>query len=101
MQFEAGPKYTLLRRTYDIRFMYDTMPNGTVQTTCTISCVNPKIQRGPERFHEIARGVAHQSVKDTFNKDTGRKVALARAVQTFPKASRKAAWQAYLNRKNR
>jgi hypothetical protein len=99
MQFSAGPK--ALNNQYDIRFMYDQMPDGTVQTTCTISYIDPHIQRGPERFHEVARGVAQQSVNDTFNKETGRKVSLARAVHSFPKVSRKAAWQAYLNRKKR
>ena len=99
MQFEAGPIGTALRRKYDIRFMYDTMPDGTVKTTCTISYVDPKIERGPEKYHEISRGVSIWNGKDQWDKNVGRHYALTRAIQTFPKASRKAAWEAYLNRR--
>jgi len=82
---------------YDIRFQYKTSLDLTV-TTCVISFVNPTIKSGPEKYHELMRGTAQQSFRDTFNKDVGRRVALARAVSILPKKNRKLAWEAYLNR---
>lgn len=86
-------------QTYDIRFMYDQMPDGTVLTTCTISHVDPHITSGPTKYRAVALGEARQSVHDTFNKEIGRRIALSRATQDFPKQNRRLAWEAYFNRK--
>jgi len=86
---------------FDIRFKYDRLDDGTVKTACSISFVDPNIDHGPAKYRVCAIGIAMQSVKDTFVKDTGRKVAMTRALKQFKdKYTRKAAWFAYQTRKN-
>ena len=92
-------RFTIGVSDYDIRFSYKTLENGTVETTATISFIDPHIASGRERFKPLYSGNAQQSVRDTFKKDTGRKVALARALAHLPRASRKIAWEAYHSRK--
>ena len=46
----------------------------------------------------IGVGNASCTINDCFCKETGRKIALARAVSTLPKPERKKVWKAYLNR---
>ena len=46
----------------------------------------------------IGMGNASCTINDCFCKETGRKIALARAVSTLPKPERKKVWKAYLNR---
>lgn len=48
----------------------------------------------------VHEGYALCSVKDTYNKETGRKVSLARAIQDLPKEVRTEIWGAYLARKS-
>jgi len=45
-------------------------------------------------------GWAHCSKQDQFCKETGRKVALARAVKPLDKATRKRVWEAYFGRRS-
>lgn len=49
----------------------------------------------------IALGSAQRSLKDQFNKETGRKIALTRALASLPKEDRRLAWEAYFGRKPR
>jgi hypothetical protein len=46
-------------------------------------------------------GVAKCMEGDTFNKELGRKLALARAAVGFPREARKALWAAYWGRKEK
>lgn len=45
-------------------------------------------------------GEAYCSTMDTFNKEIGRKVSLARAVQPLPREERRAIWEAYFSRRH-
>jgi len=47
---------------------------------------------------EKSKGVAYQNPQDEYNKECGRKIALARALELFPKKDRKKFWEAYLTR---
>jgi len=85
---------------FDIRFKYDRQCDGTVKTVCSISSVDPGIPSGPMKYSVAAMGIATQSVRDTFVKETGRKVAMTRALASFKdKRTRQAAWFAYQTRK--
>jgi len=46
----------------------------------------------------VTVGNASCAINDCFCKETGRKIALTRAVSTLPKSERKKVWEAYLNR---
>lgn len=46
-----------------------------------------------------AVGEAKCDMRDNFNKETGRKLSLARAIEMFPKNVRTEIWDSYLNRK--
>ena len=91
-------KFNVSGTEYDIRFKYVKNESGQVETKCKISRVNPDLV-GSERYSVVVTGNAMQSVRDRFNKQTGRKVALTRAANAFSndKADRKAVWDAYLS----
>lgn len=61
-----------------------------IVTTCYIK---------DDKLTPIENNHAYCSVKDNFNKEKGRKISLARAMQYFDKPVRKEIWEAYLNRK--
>jgi hypothetical protein len=44
-------------------------------------------------------GIAQCPEHDTFCKEAGRKISLARAIASFPKADRRKFWEAYFGRK--
>lgn len=44
---------------------------------------------------EMITSTARCSKRDQFNRNTGRKIALARALTSFPRYERRAFWQAY------
>lgn len=46
-------------------------------------------------------GCAHLHPKDRYNRETGRKVSLAKAIKGWDRADRKAVWEAYLNRRSK
>jgi len=46
----------------------------------------------------VLEGEAYCSRLDNFNKETGRKLSLKRAIAKFPKTIRREIWNAYLNR---
>ncbi len=81
---------------YRIVFSHEQCPDGPrikSVTTCRIVVkVNGTIQLW-------SSGYAYCSVKDVFSKETGRKVALTRALKEFDKEFRTRAWKAYLGRK--
>lgn len=57
-----------------------------------------KIEKGVENRKPLARGVTFCSTSDNFNRITGRKIALSRALlNMFPydKVSRAAVWEVY------
>uniref|UniRef100_A0A6M3IK71 Uncharacterized protein n=1 Tax=viral metagenome TaxID=1070528 RepID=A0A6M3IK71_9ZZZZ len=47
---------------------------------------------------DVGHGIANCSVGDAFCKETGRKLALTRALRDLPKPVRKAIWEAYFQR---
>lgn len=49
----------------------------------------------------IAGGVACRNPKDPLNYETGRRIALTRALSSLPKEDRRLAWEAYFGRKPR
>ena len=54
-----------------------------------------------DRWAAVAQGEARCSLDDRFQKETGRKLALQRAVAHFPQVLRGTIWDAYLSRKER
>lgn len=46
----------------------------------------------------ISYGLTQCSVSDNYNKETGRKISLTRALSDLPKKDRATIWNAYLNR---
>ena len=71
--------------------------NGTIvfycgRTECIITERNPKT----EEDEVIYYGEAYCSVNDTFDKSVGRKLSLARALETAPKDFRTKVWKLYL-----
>jgi hypothetical protein len=50
------------------------------------------------RVKDRLMGIACCSLKDSFNKETGRKIALARCLKPCDRVFRKQAWEAYLGR---
>ena len=76
---------------------------------------NEKMDKSPLEYHPfngitecyltkennviLSVGHSHCTINDTFCKETGRKIALTRAVCILPKEERKKIWMAYLNRK--
>lgn len=89
---------------FDIRFRYDPAfyapykRVNTFNTVCIISRVLPTIARGREKYVRYGEGTAMMDSRDVFVKDTGRKIALTRALLFQNRDFRKAAWQAYFNR---
>lgn len=53
-----------------------------------------KVQAGGEEFI----GEAYCSYDDIFCYETGRKIALTRAIKPLPKSVRRGLWEAYFNR---
>jgi hypothetical protein len=76
---------------YKVTFRYTGLHRRPV-TLCCISLILGGIQKGDA---PLLQGKAECSRKDQFNKNIGRKHALARALQGFPKAERKVFWDAY------
>jgi hypothetical protein len=66
-------------------------------TFCTVE----KVETG-KQFKDnpctIGQGSAFCDPRDQFNKETGRKIALTRAVQNLDKNERKIIWTGYFNR---
>lgn len=100
-------KFNFNGEEFDIRFRYERcryVPHeilGIYDTICTISRIVPTIPRGRERYVRYAEATALMDSRDVllFVKDTGRKIALTRALRFQDKMFRKVAWLAYLNRK--
>jgi hypothetical protein len=66
-----------------------TYPPGKTTTVCTIA-----------KGNSYAIGTANRSSKDSFEKNTGRKISLANAMDQMPtlsKKQRKNVWEAYRN----
>lgn len=84
---------------YRITFGYPDVPAGeSRQTVCTISVAEPGAN---PPWTPLARDVRRTHPKDNFCKETGRKLALARAISSLPwdKDARRSAWTSYLNRR--
>lgn len=78
---------------FNVKFEYTTEWSGIAQkdvkvTTCTIT-------REGSNIHYTGKAIP--SGKDNFCRDTGRKIALKRAVQSLPKKDRSAIWGDYRN----
>lgn len=77
---------------YRIEFKY-TVVDGRRETTCLI---NTGATRESEETYSV--GNAMCSEQDQFNRETGRELALKRALDDLPRPFRAAAWTAYRNR---
>ena len=74
-------------------------------TSCVLE-VKSKTETDPKKMWEgLSVESASLHASDEFNKDTGRKVALTKVLNSFPgsdyKLFRQAVWEAYLNRSKR
>lgn len=49
----------------------------------------------------VAKSIVYCSEKDQFNKDTGRKLSLTKAIRHFPKSKRKLFWREYFRLTNK
>lgn len=56
------------------------------------------VYRGEEQVPTL-EGRSFITGKDMFNKETGRKISLARAIHLLPREDRAKIWGAYFNRK--
>ncbi len=81
-------RVTLYGQQYRIGFRYDPL-SPTVTDAFLLDEAGVVFAGGRAWCHE----------NDNFCKETGRKLALTRAVKDLPKEQRKAVWEAYLNRK--
>jgi hypothetical protein len=86
---------------YDVRFstFYREDEFGRIagplrDTSCFISSVDDS-KRGKEKYKEVSEGIARQSHRDRYNKWSGRKLALSRALSEFQKQDRFTFWQKY------
>jgi hypothetical protein len=72
---------------YVVKWRYEKLYNGELITQCYIS---------PEGQKPLYYGVAKKVKEDNHNKHIGRKLSLARAIQSFDRNQRKVFWEAYL-----
>lgn len=83
---------------HDIRISFKHTSNDQFRQT---QCIVDKVVTGG-RFNTdgilLCKGLATCSPKDNFCKDTGRKIALARAIGSMNKEWRTMIWNAYFNR---
>lgn len=111
-------RFTLHGHTYTIRFEYAPrfIPNGDgtahreVGAPPTFTdCYIEHQENG--QYVTVASGTAQRVAQDQFKRETGRKLALARALSDFvpygtgsfasaDREERRVVWEAYLNRKN-
>jgi hypothetical protein len=75
-----------------------------IRTICIVRKIEPNQKLvGKTPFYapteyfgtDIFRGLATCSIKDQFNKNSGRKISLTRAIKTLPKYHRKTIWDKY------
>lgn len=73
-------------------------------TVCTIGTVQPSLVDAKPVFVPLFRAEAYLSPKDQPNRNTGRKVALSKALQMFNRQEqlglRKEFWKAYFTMRN-
>lgn len=99
--------------TYKLNFVYPDKKRVAQPNTPLQTCATPKytLDRGTRIIAEVyskasigwdlvASGVSTCSVNDPFNRATGRKVALAKALASLPKPTRAIAWRAYFGRRH-
>lgn len=77
-----------------LKFDYETAPDGRRVTTCTVEVGTPGNVRR-------SYGAAACIPEDQFVKETGRKLALTRAIKHFTREVRGLIWQAYHGRATR
>jgi len=78
---------------YRVNFRYE---RGLTQ--CIVERVKAGGQFKTARDLELS-GAASCDKRDNFCKETGRKIALARAVETMPRSERQIVWEGYRARK--
>jgi hypothetical protein len=83
-------KVTVNNQEYWIDFEYQEK-NNNLLTSCNITNSD---------LTPIAGGFAKKAIKDSHVKETGRKIALANAINGFDKATRTAFWNQYFSRKS-
>lgn len=92
------------RRCHPILFDFTDHPlikapqRGSLMVRAVTHCYIERHLDGKWRTNDRLMGVACCSLDDNFNKETGRKIALARCLRPCDPAFKKAAWEAYLGR---
>lgn len=64
-------------------------------TICSVHEGKCKTNSRPCETENMSHGMAHSSRKDNFNRPKGRKIALERALATFPVGVRRLLWIEY------
>lgn len=85
-------KIQIDNQTYFIDFQYD-----DPYTQCVIW---KQIGTSPTSVVTIAEGVSVRNPNDIHVKETGRKIAFGKAIETFYRDTRAQFWSEYFNRKN-
>jgi hypothetical protein len=72
-----------------------TNENGRWSTFATVHVGPCYLKARPCETEPSVTGVAHCAPQDGFNKSTGRKIALARALKDVPRDTRRQLWASY------
>ena len=92
MEFSYGASSHCISYWIDFRYDQKPPPNSPVKVR-SVRCVIRVDSGGLS----LGRSWCHEN--DQFSKETGRKLALARALMGYDRGFRTAAWKAYLGRK--
>ena len=103
--FDKGEKFEHTQKG-GLKYMFEPPLPGAAKTeyiTSAVLEVKSETEKDPKKMWEgMAVESATLHAHDTFNKDTGRKVALTKILNNYPDKSyrefRKAVWDAYINR---
>jgi len=77
---------------------YNVIGNGRKQCRVTEVIVAELREKKEDELKVISTGTAQCSKLDNFAKETGRKIALARAIKNFSKEERTEIWDKYFSR---
>ena len=95
MTFKYEDKQYRIIFKHNTRYALPTDPNVMVKgTRCDIEIPFP--ETAGTTYHPMVYSYCHPS--DNFCKETGRKLALAKALRSYSRKFRTAAWEAYLER---
>ena len=81
---------------YALTFIHNKDDRGRRVTVAKVFAIDPKT----DEAREIAKASSGCSLSDNFNKAKGRRLALTRALQDFPKTIRRDIWRGYFEQCN-